>query len=59
MLSRYDRQGASSRLRTMQYVPLLAEAGIEVDIAPFFGNDYLERLYAGRSTAASVGRGFA
>ncbi|HEX7710259.1 MAG TPA: glycosyltransferase family 4 protein [Sphingomonadaceae bacterium] len=43
----------------MQYVPLLAEAGIEVDIAPFFGNDYLERLYAGRSTAASVGRGFA
>ena len=29
LLSRYDRLCASSRLRTMQYLPMLADAGIQ------------------------------
>ena len=48
VLSRYDRLGASSRLRMLQYLPALARAGIEADIVPFFDNAYLEALYAGR-----------
>lgn len=47
LLSRYTRLGASSRLRTMQYVPVLAREGIEVQAAPFFDDAYLHALYAG------------
>lgn len=47
ILSRYDRLGASSRLRMMQYLPWLEAAGIEVTTAPFFDDAYLERLYRG------------
>lgn len=50
MVTRYDAAGASSRLRHMQYVPALADAGIETEVAPFFSEAYLEQLYAGRST---------
>lgn len=59
LLSRYDRLGASSRLRTMQYLPMLADAGIDVDVAPLFDDDYLKRLYAGQGTRAAVARAFA
>lgn len=48
ILSRYSRLGASSRLRTMQYLPWLEAAGFEVTIAPFFDDEYLERLYSGK-----------
>lgn len=48
VLSRYDRLGASSRLRTRQYLAWLEAAGIEVTTAPFFDNEYLERLYLGK-----------
>ena len=57
-LSRYDRNGASSRLRMMQFVPALAEAGLDVEIAPFFDGEYLDQLYAGRKTWRSVLRAF-
>lgn len=52
LLSRYDRLGASSRLRTMQYLPALADAGIDVEVAPLFDSGYLECLYSGKSTVA-------
>lgn len=48
LLSRYDHMGASSRLRFFQYLPFLAQAGIEVKVAPFFDDGYLKRLYASR-----------
>ncbi len=51
LLTRYGRSGASSRLRFLDYIPTLAEAGIEVTAAPFFDDAYLETLYAGRKTA--------
>lgn len=49
LLSRYSRTGASSRLRHLQYLPHLADAGIAVDVHPFFDDRYLEALYAGRA----------
>ncbi|MFG6581121.1 glycosyltransferase family 4 protein [Sulfitobacter sp. 1A13191] len=47
ILSRYTRLGASSRLRTMQYLPALRKAGFEVEVASFFDEAYLESLYDG------------
>ena len=48
ILSRYSRMGASSRLRTMQYLPHLERAGVKVTLAPFFDDAYLRALYAGK-----------
>ncbi|MGF1549990.1 MAG: glycosyltransferase family 4 protein [Sphingomonadaceae bacterium] len=45
-LTRYTRLGASSRLRSYQYMPLLREAGIALEPMPFFDDDYIEKLYA-------------
>ena len=36
LLSRYDRSGASSRLRVMQFLPFLAKAGAKVDVDILF-----------------------
>lgn len=48
ILSRYSRLGASSRLRTMQYLPALRAAGMDVAVASFFDDAYLNQLYAGQ-----------
>lgn len=47
ILSRYDRQGASSRLRMMQYIPYLQAEGLEVEVSSLFDADYLKDMYAG------------
>ena len=47
LLSKYSRLGASSRLRTLQYLPALQRAGINVTTHPLFDDEYLKRLYAG------------
>ncbi|MBF9061018.1 glycosyltransferase [Rhodobacterales bacterium HKCCSP123] len=54
ILTRYGRKGASSRVRFLQYLPHLERAGFDVEVAPFFGDDYLEALYAGRGTRAAA-----
>ena len=59
LLSRYSRLGASSRLRTLQYVPSLTAAGFDVEVAPFFDDDYLERLYLGERPRLETARYFA
>jgi len=48
LLSRYTELGASSRLRSYQYIPLLQKHGIEVVVAPLFDTSYLQRLYEGK-----------
>ena len=58
ILSRYDRQGASSRLRTMQYVPLLEAYGFHVDISPLLSSDYLQEMYLGRRSWANISQAF-
>ncbi len=44
-LTRYGALGASTRLRTLQYVPLLREDGIDIDVSPLLVDAYLEGLY--------------
>ncbi len=49
LLSKYGRQGASSRLRSYQYLPFLKNQGFNIDIAPLFDDSYIINLYTGRS----------
>lgn len=53
LLSRYTRMGASSRLRTMQYLPTLVREGFNVQVAPFFDDAYLHALYSGQGVKGS------
>lgn len=56
ILSRYSRLGASSRLRTMQYLPALEARGLVAEVRSLFDDAYLEGLYAGRRSGALVAR---
>lgn len=44
-LTKYTRQGASSRMRSYQYFPILKKRGWSVDVFPFFDSNYLQELY--------------
>jgi len=46
ILSRYDRMGASSRYRLMQYIPYFEENGFECTFSPFFDDNYLINRYS-------------
>lgn len=48
-LTRYGRLGASSRLRTHQFQPVLAKAGLELTVSPLLRDEYLLRLHANKS----------
>ena len=48
LLSRYERLGSSSRVRSYQYMPYLRAKGIDLTVAPLLGDDYIRGLYAGR-----------
>ncbi|MBE1162286.1 glycosyltransferase family 4 protein [Dyella acidiphila] len=52
LFSKYSRLGPSSRLRSLQYLPLLQEYGIDVQVHALFPDAYLEELYRGSSSAA-------
>jgi glycosyltransferase involved in cell wall biosynthesis len=45
VLSRYGPLGASSRLRSMQFLPYLSEAGIECTVQPLFNDTLLASKY--------------
>ncbi len=45
-LTKYSKNGASSRLRSYQYFSHLNKEGIAVTIKPFFNENYLNHLYA-------------
>jgi glycosyltransferase involved in cell wall biosynthesis len=49
-LPRYTHQGASSRLRTLQYIDELTRRGLEFRIESLLDDVYLHDLYAGRGT---------
>jgi glycosyltransferase involved in cell wall biosynthesis len=49
LLTRYAALGASSRIRCFQYLPLLRQAGIEVDAVPLLPDEYLIDRYKGRA----------
>jgi glycosyltransferase involved in cell wall biosynthesis len=48
LLTRYTRKGASSRLRSLQYVDMLASLGVEVQVSPLLGDGYLQAIYTGQ-----------
>jgi len=52
LFSRYSRRGPSSRLRSLQYLPLLRDEGIDVEVRELFPDAYLESLYGGHAKAA-------
>lgn len=45
--TKYTNLGASSRLRSIQYFPLLEEKGYKVLHKPLFSDNYLKALYKG------------
>ncbi|MER9120473.1 glycosyltransferase family 4 protein [Mesorhizobium sp. M0954] len=53
-LTRYGRLGASSRLRSFQYREPLARLGIDFDIVPLFGDDYISTIYNRTGRAQTV-----
>jgi glycosyltransferase involved in cell wall biosynthesis len=44
-LPKYPRRGASSRLRTFQYLPLWEKEGYQVRVSSFFTDKYLRKIY--------------
>ena len=54
MLSRYDRTGASSRMRFLQYLPWLEQAGISVTSAPLFSDEYVRGLQQGYKSKSEI-----
>lgn len=43
--TKYSRKGASSRYRTLQYIPHLEGSGFRCTVSPLFDDSYLEYLY--------------
>jgi glycosyltransferase involved in cell wall biosynthesis len=52
LLSRYDRRGASSRIRSYQYIPYLKTAGIDIETCFLFNDDYVQSIQKGRAKRA-------
>jgi glycosyltransferase involved in cell wall biosynthesis len=44
-LPRYSSLGSSSRMRFFQYFPYLTVSGIELQVMPLLGDDYIHSLY--------------
>jgi glycosyltransferase involved in cell wall biosynthesis len=47
LLTRYERLGASSRVRFLQFLPALERLGFTFDVRPMLSNDYVRALYGG------------
>lgn len=47
LLTRYERLGASSRVRFLQFLPQLEATGFTFDIQPLLSNEYVQSLYGG------------
>jgi glycosyltransferase involved in cell wall biosynthesis len=54
LLSRYGNLGASSRVRSYQYLPYLREQGMEITIEPLLPDNYLRDLYDGKRPGPSA-----
>ena len=49
LLSRYSWRGGS-RIRSLNYVPLLEKEGLQITVAPLMDDTYVDRYYAGLPT---------
>lgn len=54
LLSKYGRLGASSRLRSYQYLPFLESRDIHVSIAPLLSDEYVSGLYWGKTSMPTI-----
>jgi glycosyltransferase involved in cell wall biosynthesis len=52
-LTRYERLGASSRIRFLQFMPALEQQGFTFDVQPLLDNDYVRSLYGGPPVGAA------
>lgn len=52
--TKYSRLGASSRLRSFQYVPHLKDMGYEITVQSLFSDRYITDLYAGKTNFLEV-----
>lgn len=57
-LTRYDRLGASSRMRMLQYLPWLTSAGVTVTVSPLFPDAYVQDLQKGQRSPWLVLRAY-
>lgn len=44
-LTKYARNGASSRYRSLQYLPIIGKHGLEYEVSPLFSEEYLIKKY--------------
>lgn len=58
-LTRYERLGASSRVRMLQYVPALRRVGIDVQVSSLLDDRYVRALYARGGRWRGVVTGYA
>lgn len=54
LLSRYGRLGASSRLRSYQYLPFLSSHDLSITVAPLFSDNYIKGIYSGNLSHIEV-----
>src|SRR4051812_8898712 len=60
LLTRYERLGASSRIRFLQFLPALERQGFTFDVQPLLDNAYVRSLYGGPPVGAgSIIRAYA
>src|SRR5262245_42836196 len=60
VLTRYERLGASSRVRFLQFLPALERQGFSFDVCPLLDNAYVASLYGGpRVGAGRIVRAYA
>jgi glycosyltransferase involved in cell wall biosynthesis len=52
LLTRYERLGASSRIRFLQFLPALEREGFTFDVRPLLDNAYVASLYGGPKVGA-------
>src|SRR5438045_7824222 len=52
-LTRYERLGASSRIRFLQFLPMLEQQGFRFDVQPLLDNAYVRSLYGGSPVGAA------
>src|SRR3954453_14561869 len=53
VLTRYERLGASSRIRFLQFLPALECQGFTFDVRPLLDNAYVASLYGGPKVGAA------
>jgi glycosyltransferase involved in cell wall biosynthesis len=54
LLSKYGLMGASSRLRSFQYLSYLRSTGLKIEVRPLFNDLYLQKKYNNKSVIADV-----